>query len=243
MLLGRALAAAQAHDCAGATSPRAQTGFNFAEVDAAIVRANEPGLLAFARCAEAKHLYRLLAAVAFDIVKADEKYHPELLARAALGLGRYQLALTVLKEAAKASPKDPDVALTTAKAHCRASDWATCLKTADQTLKLVGAPTTPDAKEIAWRADKYRGRALLHLGKFDDATKAADDAEKLGAPRNALDELKKASARGKAHERSPWRCRTGVRCRSAATTSSARSPRWARWSRSRSPTSTPAITR
>ena len=199
-MLGKALGAAQAKDCVAATSPRAQTGFNFAGVDAPFVRSNEPGLLAFARCAEGRHLYRLLGAVAFDLGKADPKFHPELLARALLGIGHYTTALAVLKEIAKTAPRDPDIALTTAKAHCRAADWASCSKLASETLQLVGAPTTAEAKDVAWRADKYRARALVHLGKFDEASKAADEAEKLGAPANELDEVKKMAVRGKAHK-------------------------------------------
>jgi hypothetical protein len=87
-----------------------------------------------------------------------------------------------------------------AKAHCHAEDWASCLKSGDEALKLVGTPSDAEKKESAWRADKYRARALLHIGKFDDATKAADEAEKLGAPASELDVVKKEAARGKQHK-------------------------------------------
>jgi hypothetical protein len=199
-VLASALTAATNKQCELATKAVVQTALDFAEVDPELIKANEAGFLALARCAEGAKFYHFMNAVALDIYRADPKYHPELLARAMLGLGEFKISLEILKRAAKASPKDGDILVTIAKAACKLEAWKECLKAADTTLKTVGAPTTKEKKEIAWRADKYRARALLHTGKFAEATRAATTAEKLGGAEHELDEIQKLAASGARHK-------------------------------------------
>ncbi|HEV7559247.1 MAG TPA: hypothetical protein VGO00_27420, partial [Kofleriaceae bacterium] len=198
--LTAALVAATGKQCEIATKAGVQTAVDFAEIDPPLVKANEPGFLALARCAEGAKFYHFMNSIALDIYAADPKYHPELLARAMLGLGEFRISLDILKKAAKASPKDGDILVTIAKAACKLEVWPECLKAADATLKTIGTPSTKDKKEIAWRADKYRARALLHTGKFADATRAVTAAEKLGGGEKELDEIAKLAANGARHK-------------------------------------------
>ncbi|MFT3711270.1 MAG: hypothetical protein QM817_26870 [Archangium sp.] len=155
------------------------------------VREDLEGYLWLARCAEKQQYYVLLGDLGAMMVKADEsKGHPELLARAFLGLNSPQLALKVLEKAK--DQKDPDVVLTFAKTYCRVRDWDECLSAADKTVKLVKKPNTPEGKELINRAQKYRARALLHTGKLDLAAKAVTLSEKAGGDAADLAEIRKA---------------------------------------------------
>jgi hypothetical protein len=192
--LAAALAEAQKpqHDCAKATGGTAQTGFHFAQLDATYVKANEPGFVALARCAEHEHAYRFMQNLSLTLMASDPAGgHPELLARALLGQGKNDAALALLKKEVKSRPKDANLVLTAAKAACKVEDFPDCLTLANASLKLVMPAMDQDKKEVAWRAQKYRGRSLLRAGKFDEASAAADAAERLGAPAAQLDEIKK----------------------------------------------------
>ena len=186
-------------DCAKATATTTRIGFDIANPDAAFFKTNEPALVTLARCAEKEHAYAFLLKLGNSLVQANPKSgHPELLARGMLGLGAYSDAIKLLKSELKDRPKDPNLNVTVAKTQCRLDLWADCLKQADETLVLVTPPKTADDREVGWRAQKYRARALLHVGKFDDAIKAADEAVKLGAPAAFSDAIKKEVVPSKA---------------------------------------------
>ncbi len=179
-------------DCAKATTSKARIGLVVAAPPVAFVRTNEQAFVAMARCAEKEHAYLLLFMIAGALIQVDPKNgHPELVARGLLGLGEFAAAERVLTQELHDRPRDANVNLTMAKALCRVDKWAECGKQADATLAIVGAPRTQEDREVAWRAYKYRSRALLHVGKFDDAVKAAEEAGKLGAPAGFADEMKK----------------------------------------------------
>src|SRR6267142_3048467 len=55
--LGDALGAGTKKQCDVATRAIVQAAFDFAEIDAPYVKANEPGLLVLARCAEGQRMY------------------------------------------------------------------------------------------------------------------------------------------------------------------------------------------
>jgi hypothetical protein len=179
-------------DCAKLISPWTRLMFALARPTNEEVKAEMDSYLWLARCAEKQKYFVLLGDLADMMMKADAKLgHPELLARAFLGLNSPQLALKVLEKAQADNAKDADVALTTAKVHCRVREWEKCLAAADRTVKLVTKPKSPEGKETLNRAQKYRARALLHTGKLDLAAKAAALSEKLGGDKEELAEVKK----------------------------------------------------
>jgi hypothetical protein len=199
-VLGAALSAADKKNCDEATHAIVQAAFNFAMVDAAYVKANEQGLLALARCAEGQRFYRFMNQIAIDLNRVDSSFHPELLARAMLGMGEYKTALEILKGAAKAAPKDADISLTLTKAECKLEAWAECAKIATATLKRVTPTHTSVEQEIAWRADKYLARSMLHTGKFKEASAAVAEAKKVGGAEQDLDEIDKLVASAERHK-------------------------------------------
>ncbi len=194
-LWSKLLAKAKApdRDCAALIGPHARLAFTIANPTTDEVKADLAAYLWMARCAEKQRYYVLLLELSARMVKADpKKGHPELLARAYLGLDMPKHALEVLDLADKQLPKDSDVALTGAKTACRLRDWAGCLKQADKTVKLAQALKGDEKNQVLNRAQKYRARALLHLGKMADAEKALALSEKLGGDKADLEELRDA---------------------------------------------------
>ena len=180
-------------DCATLTSGTNQTALAVVHPDPGFYKTNEPAMVTVARCAEQEHAYMWMLKIGNALVaaKPDDDGHPELVARALLGLGDTESANKMLVDLVAKRPKDANLALTFAKARCRAGEFKDCLTQAEATLKLVTPAKDPEAKEVAWRAQKYRARSLLHLAKFADAGAAADQAAKLGAPAAVVDEIKK----------------------------------------------------
>jgi hypothetical protein len=187
-------------DCAALTSGTNQTALGVVHPDGAFYKANEAAMVTVARCAEHEHAYMWMLKIGNALVaaKPDDDGHPELVARALLGLGDTESANKMLVDLVAKHPKDPNLALTFAKSRCRAGEFKDCLTQADAALKLVMPAKEAEAKETAWRAQKYRARSLLHLAKFADASAAADQAAKLGAPAAVVDEIKKQIVPAKA---------------------------------------------
>ncbi|MBL8951832.1 MAG: hypothetical protein JNK82_13705 [Myxococcaceae bacterium] len=180
-------------DCKALISPWTRLMLALARPSTSDIEGSMESYLQLARCAEKQKYYVLLGDIGDLMFKANfKKGHPELLARAFVGLNSPQLALKVLEKAEADLPKDPEIALTTAKVRCRTREWDKCLAAADKTVKLVKKPTSPEGKETLNRAHKYRARALLHTGKLDVAAKAITQSEKLGGDKDDLAEVKKA---------------------------------------------------
>jgi hypothetical protein len=180
-------------DCKKLTAASVQAALDLVHPDAAFYRTNEKAMVALARCAEQEHAYLWMLRIANALVaaKPDDDGHPELVARALLGLGDTASANKLLVDLVAKRPTDPNLVLTLAKSRCRSDDYKDCLAQANAALKLVTPPKDAESKDIAWRAQKYRGRSLLHLSKFAEASAAADQAVKLGAPASVADEIKK----------------------------------------------------
>lgn len=194
-------AKAPKRDCAKLISPWARVLFAASRLSPDEVKANLEGLLWLARCAEKQHYFVLMGDIGDQMLRADpDKGHPELLARAMLGLNSPNAALKLLDKVQLKYVKDPDVALTTAKVLCRTRDWAGCMTAADKTVKLVTKPKSPEGKEVLNRAHKYRARAALHLGKLDVATKAVATSASMGGDADDLAEVKKAMVGAKSHK-------------------------------------------
>ena len=187
-------------DCAALINSRTRLVFTRSKVTKDYVKKNVDGYLWLARCAEKQKYYALMADLSDDLLWADKSLHPELMARALLGLNSPKGALKTLEQAEKLSAKDPDIALTFAKVQCRTRDWANCLKSADRTVKLVTKPGSPEGKETLNRAHKYRARALFHTGKLEEATKAAALSERLGGDAADLADLRKAMVPAKTYK-------------------------------------------
>lgn len=170
-----------------------------AELSKADVAAHPMGVVALARCAEAQGYFGLmgdLSKMLLDYGKKDA--HPELLARAVLGLGRPDVAMKVLAEAEKVLPKDPDVAVTKAKVLCRVRLWPECHAQAERALAL--AKSMPDKalrEAIVNRALKYRGRSGVHLGKLDAALADADASEAAGGDKDDLEQVRASALEAK----------------------------------------------
>ena len=147
--LDRLLAEAKApkRDCAKLISPWTRLVFALARPAADDVKKSLDSYLQLARCAEKQKYYVLLGDLGDKMMKADPKLaHAELLARAFVGLNSPQLALKTLEKAEADLPKDPEIALTTAKVRCRTREWDACLAAADSTVKLVKKPKSPKVK-------------------------------------------------------------------------------------------------
>lgn len=144
------------------------------------------------RCALKEKYWVTLLQASAALIHADANYkRPALLARALVGLGDYKQAAELLVELKKKYPKDAEVSGVEAVLFRDQNKWGDCLKAADATLKLaeVDEPVQKTynlALGYALRAD-----ALLHLGKLDDAGKAVDDLQKLGAATAALAPIRK----------------------------------------------------
>jgi len=180
-------------DCKALISPWTRLVLALARPQTADIEGSMDAYLQLARCAEKQKYFVLLGDIGDLMFKANFiKGHPELLARAMIGLNSPQLALKVLEKAEENLPKDPEISLTTAKVRCRMREWDKCLAAADKTVKLVKKPGSPEGKETLNRAHKYRARALLHTGKLDVAAKAITQSEKLGGDKEDLAEVKKA---------------------------------------------------
>src|SRR6185436_20161636 len=95
-------------DCAALIGPLARLAFTLAHPTKDEVKADMESYLWMARCAEKQKYFVLLGDLGDTMLSADPKTgHPELLARAFLGLNSPKLAKKVLDSAEKAFPKDP----------------------------------------------------------------------------------------------------------------------------------------
>lgn len=158
------------------------------------IKSKLPAYVALARCAEERDYFILQKSIAQRLFDTDPVAgHPELLARAFVGLGAFGDARRLLETAAKKNPKDGNVAVTFAKVTCLLGDWEACQKHAAEAYKLSLAEKDPaEKKAIGARAKKYAARAALHLGKLDEANRAADESEKLGGDKRDLEEVRDA---------------------------------------------------
>src|SRR4051812_6434379 len=94
-------------DCAALIGPVARLAFSIANPSDEEVKADLESYLWMARCAEKQKYFVLLGDLGDRMMTADPKNgHPELLARAFLGLNSPKLAMKVLDSAEKALPKD-----------------------------------------------------------------------------------------------------------------------------------------
>jgi hypothetical protein len=184
-LLATALGDAKsaAPPCSALASNAIATAFAMATPDAAGMKSNEVGYVAIARCAEGQHAYHLMLAIASALEDADpEGGHPELSGRALLGFDMFRPARARLVDAATRDPKDAEVPLALAKLSAHEGRWQDASDAADLTMKTLGALDAKDKKETAWRAQKYKARAMLHLGKLPDAAQAVAQMTADGAP-------------------------------------------------------------
>ena len=182
------------HKCADVVSPRTRVTLGIAAPTADEVKANMPAYVELARCAEDRDYFVLLREVSERMLAVDAVGgHPELMARALLGLGAPAEALKLLDDARKKNPKDSNVAVTTAKIACSVGAWESCAKAAAEAFKLSQAEKDPKEKDaVGNRAKKYTARAMLHLGKLEEAAKATDESEKLGGDKKDLDAIREA---------------------------------------------------
>jgi len=195
VLLNRVLAQVKApsRDCSKAIAPWTRVLLELASPSSDEMRQDLEAYVWLGRCAEKQKYYVLLADIGKHLIDANPvKGHPELLGRALIGLNNPQAAMKFLDIAAKALPKDGDIQLGRAKALCRMREWKDCLASADKALKLGRKD-----KEVANRAQKYRARSLLHLGKLPESAKAITASEKLGGDADDLVEVRKASVPAK----------------------------------------------
>ncbi len=169
-------------DCAQVVTPTTRLVLIAADLTAAEVAENSAGLVALTRCAEQQGYFGLMQDLAVGLLRhAGADAHPELLARAFLGLGSPRAAMEVLETADKKLPNLPDVALTKAKVFCRVRMFAECRALADKAAALGRQMKSPAERDaVVNRALKYRARADLHLGDLDAALAGADASEKLG---------------------------------------------------------------
>lgn len=102
--------------CARIINPKTRLAFDLARPTPAAMQENHDAWIAFARCAEHERYYRLMEDVSYRLLLSDKKNgHPELVARAMLGLDRPLGAATVLGAAVKENPHDANVLVTWAK--------------------------------------------------------------------------------------------------------------------------------
>ncbi len=155
--------------CSDLVTPSTRYLINHADLTLGDVKKNAKPFLAVARCAEKEKYFVLEADIAKMLRKADPKNaHPELLARALMGLGDTDTAMTVLGELLAKSPKDPDLNLTQAKGYCKQRQWKKCLDASNKTLALAEKLKNEAEKTaVSARAHKYNARASLHLGDLD----------------------------------------------------------------------------
>jgi hypothetical protein len=142
----------------------------------ALLSADPTAELRIARCAEAAHYYMLMATLARALPS-----HPELLTRAALGMGDDEQALDLARKDAKKRPDDGNARVTNAKVLCRLEQYDACLKEAEAAARCTAPTDAMERAEINKRALKYRATALTYLGRLEAAGTAVDEAEKAGA--------------------------------------------------------------
>ncbi len=199
-MLAKVLAEAKSpqRDCAKLIAPWTRVLLALVRPPPPAVKQDLESYLWLARCAEKQRYHVLLGEIGSNMLMADpKKGHPELLARALLGLNSPHMALKVLE---KSDSKDADVALTKAKVQCRMRDWKGCRQSAEATAKLAAKLKGDEQRAILNRAHKYRARSMLHLGDVAGATKAVAQSEKLGGDAEDLDEVRKALVPAKMHQ-------------------------------------------
>jgi hypothetical protein len=168
-------------DCEVVASPKVRVAWFLLPVPTkATLTRHARGYVGIARCAEQRRFYTFEKDVASQLVMAG-MIHPELLARALIGLKDYKTAAALLVRAHQLAPKDPNVLLTAAKLECHASTWKPCIDDAGAALANIERVDGDERIEIAHRAFKYAARAALHLGAPDRAEEFVGQARKLGA--------------------------------------------------------------
>jgi hypothetical protein len=154
--------------------------------------------VAFARCAEKERYFLMMKEVSTLLVKASETQgHPELLARAYMGLGDLEAADQVLTLAIDALPKDANVALTAAKLMCREEKWKACLTYCDKAVTLADKLDAAEKKAVLNRAFKYGARAALHQGNLELAQTFITASGKLGGDEAELALIRQLSVAAK----------------------------------------------
>lgn len=174
--------------------------FYVARPSKALIVQDGPAYVRLARCAEKRGYFVFMLDLAKALSSADPKGgHPELIARAQLGLSDEKAAIDLLEKLLKERPNDPFTRVTAAKAQCAIKSWATCASHAQ--LATTMNVTAPEEKlPVMARAQKYLARAQLHLGKIDEADRARAAAEKAGADKDDIDELKELIAVARMHK-------------------------------------------
>ncbi len=131
-----------------------------ADFDSSDVAAHPMGYVALARCAEARGFYGLMGNLGLVLYKYGKRNaHPEILARAVLGLGAADAAWKILLLAEKDFPDDPDVAVTKAKVLCRVRRWPECHAQAERTLALAKGMRDKSLQGSRSSSTRPRGRS------------------------------------------------------------------------------------
>lgn len=167
--LERVKGAKAGKDCASLIT--ADTRFDLTQADPtpAEVKKDLKAYVTLARCAEKEKFFVLMVNLAELITKAAPKDpHPELWARALLGLGLNKDAWELIEKATEQFPNDADLALAAAKAKCRSREWDACDTWAQKATSLTEKLKSPEEKSaITSRASKYQARVALHKGDLD----------------------------------------------------------------------------
>ncbi|MGC4122782.1 MAG: hypothetical protein QM765_51065 [Myxococcales bacterium] len=186
-------------DCEKAVDASTRRKLIAADFDSSDVVTHPKGYLALARCAEARGFFGLMGNLGLVLFKYGKKNaHPEILARAVLGLGSPDAAWKLLLLSEKDFPNDPDIAVTKAKVLCRVRQWSECHAQAEQTLTIAKGMRDKALREaIVNRALKYRARSNAHLGRLDAALSDADASEKVGGDSEDLEQVRSLALEAK----------------------------------------------
>ncbi len=177
-------------NCAALASDALFVSLVTAHPDNAFFVTNKPSIISIAQCADKIGAFRFMLALSSRLLDADPSDgHPELVARALEQTDEVDTALVLLEAACHAHPNDAALWLALANTETKIAHWKEAIAHADASLNQLGSVDSPNKREAAWKAHECRGRALLHQGLFDQATKESDAATFLGAPSSALADL------------------------------------------------------
>ncbi|MBX7096673.1 MAG: hypothetical protein K1X89_03080 [Myxococcaceae bacterium] len=178
-------------DCEKLLAGRARFGLWPAAWPVQDIKANRDEIVRIARCAEQLEYFFFLKDLGETLIRgAQEDGHPELLARAQLGLGQTDDAQQTLSTWLKKRPDDPHLLVTLGKVECRLGRWVPCLDAGQKAEAAAAKLEGPESNAVKNRALKYQARAQAHLGKLDEALVAADAAEALGGEVGDLDDVR-----------------------------------------------------
>jgi len=192
--LAKYIAAAkdQKTECKAIISASMSVYLVFAKLSRKEIASEEDTWVRIARCAEHERRGNVLMQIASMLRLADpQDGHPELYARALLSLGQHTEAEKLLAKLVVERKTDGNVWVTAAKSSCATQDWKTCLTRANEAATLAAAMPEPEKTQVGLRAEKYRARACLYTGRYDDAQKAVEQAAKLGLEATQADEIEK----------------------------------------------------